>query len=492
MCQRSKTKVQPALSGPELRGVSRRNYWIFNSKCGPMFEVAKRILLSFSLGLVWAHRLALRQPRAVVCFFAALTVVFGISVSKLKVLFSVQDMVGDGVPAADELASIKERFEDGANSVLLVVPPEGRRGFNEEELCTVRRWYSLVRATETELKNALSTFDVSWPVESADGSIKYRNIIDLDCTEKILRADLARVETYLDHGPWPILHDSRDRLSLVFGFTFRNSEHEKFGSFDPKILVPLRRSVEEELMPKLPGAKFHWVGTADYQWYVFKGFEFSMIVNGAMIAFLMLASRFLYGTWLSGLIYCATLLISGVIIYGAKALAGSEYDLLSSGLFLILGVACLEDFTFLSTQQLKGWSWKKSMRVLLVPSFLTSLLTMIGFASLYTSELGIIRDFGLWCALGAALEWIMLFVALPAVLLVTGKRGIWVDPGKARLRAVIDGLSVRALPRWVSRAALVVFPLAILAFSHIDPNDTLAAIFPKEHPYNHGINELER
>jgi predicted RND superfamily exporter protein len=186
------------------------------------------------------------------------------------------------------------------------------------------------------------------------------------------------------------------------------------------------------------------------------------------------------------------LTISGVWIYGAKAMIGSEYDFLSSGLFLIMGIACLEDFTFLSSQQLIGWSWKKSMRKLMVPSFLTSLLTMIGFLSLMTSDIGLISSFGFWSAMGALIEFAMLYGALPAILILFRKNNpIWVQSEKAHLRNWISTMKVKAIPPWIAKASLIVFPIAYFSFSMINPDDTMSHIFPQKHEFNQGLNELE-
>lgn len=451
------------------------------------------VLQNFSLFLLKAHHRALKYPRTIFAGLVIFTLIFGFYTTRLKILFSIQDMVGTGVPTADELTDLKERYEEGTTALLFVVPKNRDQKFTTDELCQIRKWYSFTRNTDPEIKASLSSFDAVWPVEIAPGQVKYENILKLDCSkEPRTGSDLNMVKGAFDSGPWPILKDAKNSFSLMFAFTYKNSQDAKFGSFNPKVVEPLRKTVEKELQPLIPHANLYWVGAADYQWYVLKGFQFSAVVNGAMILFLMIASRFLYGSWLSGFIYCGTLSLAGIWIYGAKALFGSEYDFLSSGLFLIMGIACLEDFTFLSSQQLKGWSWKKSMRELMIPSFLTSLLTMIGFLSLMVSDIGLIADFGLWCALGALLEFAMLYIGLPALLLLFRKnKPIWVNPKKAHLRNWIDTMKVKAIPRWLAKASLIVFPLAAFSFSKINPNDTMSNIFPPEHHFNQGLNELE-
>ncbi len=398
-------------------------------------------------------------------------------------------MAGEGIPSADELSEVKERYEDGTSSVLYVVPPEGSFSFSVEELCAIRKWYSVTRVTHPEFKNTVSTFDIQWPVRVKEHTIKYQSVLQLDCDAKKTFRDLREVKKILDESPWPTLRDKKDRLSLLFSFTYHEAEGSNFGSFDPKIVDLIRKTVEEDLQKIIPRSKMHWVGMADYQWYVRKGFQFSLVVNTAMILLLIFSLRFLYGTWRSGLLFCFSLLLNGIWIYGAKAIAGSAYDVLSSGLFLILGVSAIEDFTFLSSAQLKGSTWKQSIQDLLVPSFFTSLTTMIGFISLCASDLAVIRRFGLWCAAGALLEWIMLFVFLPAFLSGWGVKRSWVNPQKAHAH-LVEKFRAFSLPKWATVLCLGVFPLAVFSFPRLNVNDDPSAIFPSQHPYNIGLQEI--
>ncbi len=221
-----------------------------------------------------------------------------------------------------------------------------------------------------------------------------------------------------------------------------------------------------------------------------KGFQFSSVVNTLMLVFLILCVRVVYGTWFAGLMFSATLVLNGIWIYGAKAMMGSPYDVLASGLFLILGVSAIEDFTFLSSEQLKGAPWRQSMRKLIVPSFFTSLTSIIGFLSLCTSDLAVIRRFGLWCALGAVVEWLMLFAFLPVLLDRFYKKRSWVNPARA-LGLSFNNWGGLSTPRWISRTCMLVFPLALLSFSKINVNDNPTKVFPATHPYNLGLQDFK-
>ncbi|MBI3554679.1 MAG: hypothetical protein HY074_00275 [Deltaproteobacteria bacterium] len=453
--------------------------------------VCRTGLLALSLLLIRFCRTVWRRPRLTAFSLALFTLITASYLPRIRFLFSAQDMVGEGIPSADELNSIRERYEDGTSSILFITPPEGQFSFTAAELCGIRKWYSVTRLVHQELKNTVATFDIKWPIRTSPHTVKYQNVLQLDCENNTATTNsLEHVKELLDSSPWAALKDRKNRLSLVFSFNFKDAHSSNFGSFDPRAVQPLRDTVEADLAKIIPAAKMHWVGMADYQWYVRKGFQFSSVVNTLMLLFLIFGVRFVYGTWFAGIMFSATLAVNGIWIYGSKAMVGSAYDVLASGLFLILGVSAIEDFTFLSSEQLKGASWRQAVRKLIVPSFFTSLTSMIGFLSLCTSDLAVIRRFGLWCAIGALIEWLMLFAFLPVLLDRFYKPKRWVNPAKA-VGSRINGWGVLSTPRWVSRASMLVFPLALLSFSKIDVNDNPTKVFPANHPYNLGLLELK-
>lgn len=82
-------------------------------------------------------------------------------------------------------------------------------------------------------------------------------------------------------------------------------------------------------------------------------------------------------------------------------------------------------------------------------SFLTSITTAIGFASLYAARMHVLRGFGLYLAAGVMLSFVVVSSALPACLALFGDRMIridtpesprWVIPGAAAASRGLEGL----------------------------------------------------
>ena len=234
------------------------------------------------------------------------------------------------------------------------------------------------------------------------------------------------------------------------------------------------------------------MGEADFQGYMLEGIQQAGLLNLVLMLFLILALRFLYGTWKSGLIFTAILAVCGTIVFGTMALLGAPLDVLTNTLFQMLVVAGLEDFVFLCNQQLlEGTLWKRSFRTLIVPGFFTSVTTFVGFASLAMTDVHVIARFGLWAALGSAVEWAVIFLVFPATVQVFPSLGVWNDPAREKASRWFSKLGRAGFPRRASLACLLVFVAAAFSVFHLRIADSPPRIFPADHPLNQGISYMK-
>jgi predicted RND superfamily exporter protein len=239
-----------------------------------------------------------------------------------------------------------------------------------------------------------------------------------------------------------------------------------------------------------PGASIHWIGAGDYQWYILEGFKFSKFVNIAMIAFMLLGLRFFFGTWRAGFIYCGTLFISAIWVIGLKGFVGSSFDVLSTGLFLLLAISSLEDFTFACHDQIQSKDWRKSILKIAVPAFYTSLSTILGFWALRTSEVQAIGRMGSWAAWGAFVEWLLLFIFIPALLQQFPTIRVWGNPKKSIGTNFLNRYIFKAFPKKISLIALIIYPLAFIFYSNLNYNEAPQNIFPKDQEYSKSMKFL--
>lgn len=438
-------------------------------------------------------RLSWKNSKLTLAIFAIITLFLFSNLNKMKIVFSAEDLAGQGFPSADELKNIKARYLDGVTSLFILAPPEGQFTFTTEELCKIRKWYSIKRNTTPELLSSLSTFDfkeIKRIKKDDNTKLVVNNLLDLDCENIQLKTDPREARSILNDSPFAMAQEKKEHLSILFQFVFKDSTTSKFGSFDPALIKDLRESVQSDLATIVPHAKVYWMGAADYQWYILEGFKFSRYVNLAMIIFMLVSLRVFFGTWKAGFIYTSTLFISAIWLFGLKGFVGSSYDVLATGLILLLAISSLEDFTFTCYDQIHSRDWRKSVLKIAVPSFYTSLSTILGFWSLRSSSVEAVQRMGSWAAWGALVQWIMIFVFIPSLLQQFPKLRLWGDEKKALGISFFSHSAFKSLPKRISLISLIIYPLALLFYFNINYNESPNNIFPAKQEYSQSIDYI--
>jgi predicted RND superfamily exporter protein len=212
-----------------------------------------------------------------------------------------------------------------------------------------------------------------------------------------------------------------------------------FGQLKPNLTgsPDYRKIVEESNKMMKPyeqdGAfKFHYIGATNIndayrevsENDIKKMLPVDMLI---MIIFLFFIFRTIEGV----LIPLALVNVTIGMTLGTSALLRLKFDNLSAAIPGILIAICMADtIHILATyyrQMNLGLSKKESLRHTLkknlVPTFLTSFTTMIGFISLTNTELIPVRNLGLLAAMGTMYAWLLtIFLALPLLLYIPYRR----------------------------------------------------------------------
>lgn len=459
-----------------------------------MRKLVQSIYRNFNELLIGFVKLSWKNSKLTLTLFILITLFLFANLKNIKIVFSAEDLAGQGFSSVDELKSIKSRYQDGVTSLIILSPPPGQFTFTTSELCQIRKWYSIKRNTIPEMQSSLSTFDFKLIKRSAtdegNNKLGVRNLLDLDCQNIKLMVDPYSVKNTLNESPFAMASEKKEQLSILFQFVFKDSTTSKFGSFDPRLFDDLRASAQTELMSIVPNAKLNWIGAGDYQWYVLQGFKYAKYVNLGMLIFMMISLRLFFGTWLAGIIYCGTLFISAIWLFGLKGFLGSSYDVLSTGLILLLAIASLEDFTFTCYDQIVSRDWRKSILKIAAPSFYTSLTTILGFWALRSSGVEAVQRMGSWAAWGSLVQWLLLFIFIPSLLQQFPKFRRWGNPQKAISLKIFSHSVFRALPKKISLLSLIIYPLAMYFYGNLNYNEAPHNIFPPEQAYSKSINYL--
>lgn len=366
--------------------------------------------------LLLAHRFSWRNPFPVIFFVLISFIISLVGTNKLQFLLSIDDLIDPDFQTYESLKKVNSEFKD-KNTVLLSL--ESNKLFNKELLCELQYWILRTAEERHDLIQIQSTFGIR-QAQIKSNQFEMRSFLDLNClnqdpeTQKISQAFAS-----IQKSPWQGILTSNKAYSLTVNFIIHDPEDKKFGSIDINIVDRLQNSFNNFFKEKptlLENIEVFWGGITTYQSYLRKSFDQTQALNGLMFLISLLIFRFFLGSWKAGFLFNLTVIISIVISYGVMGYLNIPVDVLTNSTGLMMIVGCLEDFVFVVFGMLKfNWSFRKSMRKFLVPAFFTSLTTSIGFGSLVTSELSIIRRFGLISAFASMFEWGIVFLFLPAL-----------------------------------------------------------------------------
>lgn len=421
--------------------------------------------------------------RSTVTLFVTLVAVVALAsqAPRLRVLLSLESLAEPALPSTRANAAVRDSFGIGNDLGIVIAPARGGSALTPAQIRRVAGWIARLAGENPDVRRVTSPFDL-WRL-TAHGFFP--------TPTPILKEGTPEELTDLATSAWGgILTDPAGR-DLAFQLDLRDTPGgSRHGRFDPAAVGRIRASLERNVVAG-DSLRAFLVGPAAFEYFSLEGIRRFRVLNAVMLVLILLLLRLWTGTWRGGALLAGLLVVAGLGVAGGMSLASHPIDLLSTGLFLILAVAALEDFLFLSHLRARHGGWRRCFRVMLVPSFLTSLTTVIGFWSLCTSDLRIVQRLGLWAGVGAIIEWIVMFLVLPALL----ARFPWWRRWTAAQRGPRSGwprrLAALGAPRPVAWTLLIVYVVAAYGALHLDRNDSIPRLFDPEHPYRRGLAYLE-
>jgi len=191
--------------------------------------------------------------------------------------------------------------------------------------------------------------------------------------------------------------------------------------------------------------------------------------------------------------------VATIWLLGAYGLAGRDINMVTLVMPTLVLVVCTADCVHLlvyATSFPESLSPRirtvKTLSHLATPCLVTTLTTAAGFASLMTSSMAIIRDLGLFCALGILFGLVAAFigcaVALPYDAALPDR------PTDAWLQRTVDGIIGLGIRRWrpvlVGTAVIVLWAGVGLGRITADTNP-MGYLFP-DHPVRQDSNLIEQ
>ena len=439
----------------------------------------QKIFFRFWIFLLKFHRLSVRSPKLILSVTAALLLLAFLSLGQIRTLYAIHDLEDPTLSYATKFREMRTDFDLGS-SMLIIFKPASKEYFTQSEIFNIRGWIANEDYSNSNLLRLGSPFDIRRPKISTD-EMWYFRLIDKNLPEEV---------EGLKATPWKGILTSKQGQDLAVDLTFKSETQSQFyGSFDPRPVGEVLKNLAEKF--KKVGAYFV-TGEAAFQFFCHEGIQRNNELNFYLLIFLLLSFRFFFGTWRSGLSFVLTLIIMATLTFGTMSLFKIPIDLISSGLFLMLSVAALEDYLFICSEQLqRQTSWRKAMRSIVVPSFFTSLTTIFGFGSLVVTNMLIMKRFGIWAAFGSFVEWLACFIVLPALMAQFPYFRSLTNVS----RAFRPELSVRflnlKLNRLLARALMLIFALGFYGLFHLQISGAPKEMMASSHSFIRGLEELK-
>lgn len=412
-------------------------------------------------------------------------------IQNVRTVISVHDLMPGDFLSVKEMKDLDKDFATGRPVALIL--RTSAKTFSEADLCALKTWISNRLFDDPHLINASSPFDLKKVIDQP-GTLHYRPLVELNCDAPSAEPDLKYWKALWDSPLVNLFVSKSDPRFLTVELNYDGSvKDEAMGAFAPEKRLQIQASLEQALMKTGSTLSVSLSGAGIYESFLVNGMRVYGWINVLIAVFIVFSFRWLYRTWRSSAIYLVLIGTGMAVTFGAVGLSGRPIDILSNSLFVMTAVAALQDFAFLTAAIRRGQLWE-SYRRLLIPSFFTSLTTMFGFGSLAVSDIPSISWFGIWAALAAFLEWVLLFLVLPAAITIWPNLANWCRSNESTVTQPANGvfnqwLRHRVAIRLGVLIFFVVFPFGFASIFFLNVQDDPKRMLPISHPFR---VELER
>jgi len=438
---------------------------------------------------------SIKFPKSVLLLLAIFLGILVLNAKPFKLLITLDDLLSPNFKSYQAYEDLKDNFEV-MPSVFVMIKKESS-ALDHKDLCSLKKWIDNTNFNTPNLYYSISPFNLRHSVYLEKNNERFQTLlfkktIETNC-ELQLKYKTDATLSKVGKTPWDNILTNADYSDFAVNFNFQENGELNFQSkVLPKHVDKLKKSwfANSELSQKF---KAFFIGEASYHHEMSLGLKKNMRLNLIICVIVVLLFRLFLGTWASSFIFLGSLVLSTTILFSIMAATGTPIDILNNALFLLLTVSSMGDFIFISNYQSKNTEkhWKHSFYSNTLPCFFTSLTTFVGFISLYSSDLEIVKRLGLWAAVSAVIEWVVTFTIIPAILSFKKQDYLWVNPKKIISLIQINKLSAFKLPKVITYILLLTYLLIPTSLNNLNISDVPLELFEKNNPYRIGMNYLE-
>ena len=383
-------------------------------------------------------KVILNHPKVILSILAAITLVLGTFLPKVKMDFSIEQLFSQNDPVINRFLNFREEFDGVDNRIFLLYESDDPFSYKNLELNkkmvyafeNIEGVSKVTSLTNIELFTEGGEYLLSPVYENIPKSIDSLNI----AKELIISSDLLK--NYL-------ISEDGKVAAILIEVSDSFNEHES------------RESIVKQIDELQLGTDWTWhqtglpiIRTRYVQYMIADNITFLIPVLSMLILLLSLLFRSLVGLVLPLIVVLLTIIWT----LGFMTATGITINIISyiiPTLLMVVGISDSVHFLvkYYKTLHLLGdkrEALTQSLQKIGTAIFLTSITTAIGFGALSMVNIEIVKEFGIFTAMGVFFAFIITVLFIPSTLMLLGKTP------KTKLEAYSRGYRVKIVKKLIT------------------------------------------
>lgn len=383
-------------------------------------------------------KVILNHPKVILSILAAITLVLGTFLPKVKMDFSIEQLFSQNDPVINRFLNFREEFDGVDNRIFLLYESDDPFSYKNLKLNkkmvyafeNIEGVSKVTSLTNIELFTEGGEYLLSPVYENIPKSIDSLNIAKV----RILSSDLLK--NYL-------ISEDGKVAAILIEVSDSFNEHES------------RESIVKQIDELQLGTDWTWhqtglpiIRTRYVQYMIADNITFLIPVLSMLILLLSLLFRSLVGLALPLIVVLLTIIWT----LGFMTAAGITINIISyiiPTLLMVVGISDSVHFLvkYYKTLHLLGdkrEALTQSLKKIGTAIFLTSITTAIGFGALSMVNIEIVKEFGIFTAMGVFFAFIITVLFIPSTLMLLGKTP------KTKLEAYSSGYRVKIVKKLIT------------------------------------------
>ncbi len=421
----------------------------------------------------------LHQKKKILFAFALLCLLSLFSLQRLNVNFQFEQFFPEGDPDLAFFKAFTKDFEKDDNFLLISLNNEGREIFDTSFMQRVHQFTLACRDISYVYKSQSLT-TAKYPLKTPFGYnllplIHLHDATKLQGDKNNIQADERFNRSFI----------SADALSTIV--MLKTADDISVTKSDT-IMEALNNLVVKH---NFEGQKNHILGRAAFQSSLVAMQKKEVIVSTIISAILVSIIIYLiFASWITVAITMLSIGASLLIFMGLLSITGRELSVMAALYPIIILIVGAADVMHLLTKYIDTIDNNKERNIAVMTqvireigfaTFLTCITTAIGFFTLATSRLYILREFGINAGFGVLIAFLVIVVMLPCMLISFSKDQLYSPRGKAdwlQKIALHGYTSSKKYPRQIMFLMAGILLLSVYGMSLITTNYKILSNLP--------------